>query len=403
MNQAQTTTVLLKPLPDGNWQWLRVKSGKTGCSTGNFDGLLDFLNEADCPVLVVPAEYLNLSRVDFQESERKHLAQTLKYSLEDDLSEDVDKLHLAMGAASENQVTAALVDRELMQQWLAFFRSAELSIKQAIPETLLIPANDSEWTLVLDDQRCLVRPAEGVGFVSELGNLNLALRLKLDESDQLPSACLIYGTSENREAVTSELPEMLRDLADFRNQDYWSLIEQDFQRQSHDINLLQGDFALALPWNKWWRRLRLVAGIAAATIVLELVTGFIAVQSMEKDNLQLRTEIEQVDRQVVPKGQLPRPLAQVRRKVNALKGDTGEGFTSLYNRAAAVIAESQGVSLQAMTYNERNSELRVTLLAPSFKDIETMRGRMETQNLRAELTGSSNEGSQTRARLRIGG
>ena len=117
----------------------------------------------------------------------------------------------------------------------------------------------------------------------------------------------------------------------------------------------------------------------------------------------MRVEVSQALYREHPRGKIVDPERQLRRRVDALRGQSSEGFTRLFFNVAKVIAAADGVVLQSMTYNDNRAEINLTLLAGSFREIEIIRTNIEKQDMKAELTGSSNDGGKTRARLRVKG
>lgn len=105
----------------------------------------------------------------------------------------------------------------------------------------------------------------------------------------------------------------------------------------------------------------------------------------------------------MPAGNIVDPGKQLTRKVQELLGSEDYKFSGIFSPIAILLGEMDGVRLQAMTYDSNQSEIRLTLTAPSFKQIEMLRGRLESEQLNAELTSSNQEGQLTRARLRIRG
>ncbi|MEE8059258.1 MAG: type II secretion system protein GspL [Pseudomonadales bacterium] len=404
-------TILIKPCGVGNYQCLQL--GETGHEhfVGDSERLADAAENTTL-VYIAPAEAITLRTVHFDNHEKKILQKTLPYSLEEDLVDDVEDLHFALGAIANNTVLLTIVNRQLLSQWLEDLEQQGVEIQQLVSELQLLPVANNSWSLLVENDRWLLRSAGSEGFAMEADSASLALQLLLDQADPLPEQLRVYCQQDQQPSILSRLSEMLRGMVEWSDDDYWQVVADGYLQNGQNkqngqqfipINLLQGDYALSLPWRKWWKRWQIAAMLLLSATVLQLGVTFGEMEVLESDNLELRVAIERSYRSVVPKGAVMDPERQLRRKVNALKGSSGEGFVTLFDRIGKVLAKTEGLSLQSLNYTEKQAEIRLTVLANDFDSVETVRANLEELGLIAELTGSSIEGSKTRARLRIKG
>ena len=395
--------ILIKPSGIGNYQCLQLDDNGQQYFVGDGERLAEAADNT-LLVYVAPAEAVTLHRAGFEDHERKMLAKTLPYSLEEDLLEDVEELHFALGNAAANNISLAVVKRQSLDQWLEDLALQGVEVQQMFSELQLLPLAENGWSLLVDGDRWLLRFSASEGFSIEADIATLALQLLLDQVDQLPEQLQVFCAQDQQAAITNQLPDMLRGIVTWREEDYWQVMAEGFGQQtpqSTSINLLQGDYALNLPWKKWWKSWQRVALFLLAAIVLQFTVTFVQLEVLEANNVALRAEIESTYRGVVPRGAIMDPERQLRRKVDALKGSGGEGFVSLLAKVGAELAKIEGLSLQSLNYAGKQSEIRLTVLANDFDDVETLRASIEGLGLKAELTGSSADGNKTRARLRI--
>jgi type II secretion system protein L len=413
-----SSTLVVKQYGIDSYEWLQVGAGTlVDASTDNSvdselplfvgDGerLQQQAEQAGKVILLANARHVNIRQLPFEEHERKLLNQTLPYTLEDDCVDEVEKLHFALGALEGNNAPVAIIKREQLQQALADLEQQGVEVKQLVSELSYIPYSENSWSILVNDDSWLVRSGPYQGFALDAANITLGLQLLLDEAALPPERVTLYCPADQQLDCTNRLPELLKGVVDWQADDYWQVINKGLQQASDKstINLLQGEFARRLPWLKWWKLWRLVVILLAAAVVVQLATTYTELTVLESQNLQLRTEIERSYRTAIPRGAVMDPERQLRRKVNALKGSGGEGFVLLLEKVAPVIAAIDGMSIQNLNYSEKDSEIRLTLLAAGFDDVETARNNLEKQGLKAELTGSSADGNKTRARLKIRG
>ena len=99
------------------------------------------------------------------------------------------------------------------------------------------------------------------------------------------------------------------------------------------------------------------------------------------------------------------PERQLQRKVKALQGSQGSAVLPLLQQLGGAIKSINGIVIQTLGYSEKQNELRLNVVAGSFKDVESLRAAIVTAGLDAQLVSSSADGDaanpKTRAQLRI--
>jgi general secretion pathway protein L len=349
-------------------------------------------------LLVVPARKTVLREVGFAAHERRLLRKTVPYALEEDLVDDVEAEHFALGPVDGGQVPVAVVDRAWFEGWLQRCAAAGLDVKHAVPELLLLPWQPGSWSLYPQATQWLVRIDRWRGFALEPDSAKLALQLLLDDAGQLPQQLTIFLDDTSDPALQqwqSQLPELLRGIAVLQPANTLnapSPVALDF---------LQGLFARRLPWKRWWTQWRIPAMALAIAVVVQFFVAGVQHYRLQKDNLALRQQVEQIYRSVVPAGAVVEPERQLRRKVEAIRGGQGGAVMPLLQSLGSAIAATQGVSIQSLNYVEKQHELRLNIIAPSFRDVEALRTAIEAGGLQAQLIGSNADGEKTRAQLRV--
>jgi type II secretion system protein L len=406
-----TSILLVKQCGVDNYEWLCVDQKRGGANSspvffvGDGERLLEQASTITSVILLAEAEAVALTAVNFEAHERKLLRQTIPYTLEDDCIEDVDQLHFSLGQIDQSTVQLAIISRQKLEQGLLDLEKQGVEVNQFMSELTFVPLVKNSWSLLVEDGRWLVRSDENRGFCLTSDVAGFGLQLLMDEADQLPDSLMVYCQPDQQSALLNQIPELLRGAVQWHDLAYWQVIAEGLEQHkpTNGINLLQGDFALSLPWKKWLKTWRIAAILLLSGIVFQLVTTITKLEVLESRNVELRANIEQAYRNVIPRGAVLDPEKQLRRQVNAMKGESGQGFVSLLTIIGPVLANVDGLVLQSLNYNEKQSEVRLTIMASSFDDVETARADLEALGLNAELTGSSSEGDKTRDRLRVRG
>ncbi len=353
-------------------------------------------NDRSSVVFAFPSEQVTLLTHQVEKAERKLLSQSLPYSLEDRLAEDIDELHFAHRWLNEGEVAVAVVGKALMDDWQQ--EPAISPVGQWVPDTLLLPVSSNQWVVVVEASRCLVRVSDERAFVCQPDLLNVFLSASLESG--APDSIVVYSSSE------SQLPDLdaaLRDLMLVRKGGWLDAV-----MMSSDVpallNLRQGSYAPILPWASWWQQWRWVAATLLGAALIQGALSYSQFQQAQSVNLDIRRDIESRYREVYPQGAIVDAEKQLERQLRSLRGDAqSAGFMSLLEQAGAVLNAVPGTQLINLNYTDRNGQLGLTLMASDFDALETLRSKLASEGLKVELENSSAQGNQVRARLRVGG
>ena len=353
-------------------------------------------NDRSSVVFAFPSEQVTLLTHQVEQAERKLLSQSLPYSLEDRLAEDIDELHFAHRWLNEGEVAVAVVRKALMDDWQQ--EPAISPVGQWMPDTLLLPVSSNQWVVVVEASRCLVRVSDERAFVCQPDLLNVFLSASLESG--APDSIVVYSSSE------SQLPDLdaaLRDLMLVRKGGWLDAV-----MMSSDVpallNLRQGSYAPILPWASWWQQWRWVAATLLGAALIQGALSYSQFQQAQSVNLDIRRDIESRYREVYPQGAIVDAEKQLERQLRSLRGDAqSAGFMSLLEQAGAVLNAVPGTQLINLNYTDRNGQLGLTLMASDFDALETLRSKLASEGLKVELENSSAQGNQVRARLRVGG
>jgi len=393
---SENRSILL--LDGGAVQWLRP--GKVPVSLDHAATELDaeLARRDHRVVFAAPGGELRLVEITIAAEERRHLATSLPFMLEESIAEDIEHLHFARQMLDRRRCGVAVVASEHMARWHEVLgaRAARLPW---VPEPLLLPWRPGEWTLVLDGSSALLRWGECLG--SRIETPLLAPLLAGLEARGAPERLVIYSP-DTAAGDGVRLPASLLERAEWRRGDLASALWLASDEVS--LNLLQGAHAPQLPYREWWGQWRNVAAILAVAIVGHLGSSWLDLERLERHNEALRREIQEVYRGVNPRGAVVDPERQLRRQLRGLSGgEGGAAFTALLAPVAAGMAAEPGLQLASLTYSQARDELLLNLLAPDFDAVETLRAGLASQGLAATLESSSRSGDRVRARLRVGG
>lgn len=351
--------------------------------------------------LALPATRCLVTTVPVAKHEVRLLAKTLPWTLEDCLLEPAEHVHCAHGTMQNGHAPVAAINAAWLQQVLAELETAGHKPQVAVSEILLLPWQQGQWTVFVPEGHApvQVRHGEHVGFACARANLQAALQLLLNESNAQPHNVMVYAEASANVDNTGLFPVLLQSRLTLQRQGWWQLVRANTMTS---CNLLQGRFAPPLPWAEWWRQWRLAAALLAGLLVTDLaVSGY--------DNFRLNREAERNEaeltslfRSVQPEGVIVNPRAQLEQALAALGGGAQPGFLTLLSRMAPAFEAAPEALVQNLEYDSTSGELQVQILTPDLAGAELLRSKLQQLGLKAELLGSSSDGSGSRTRLRVG-
>lgn len=347
-------------------------------------------------VFAAPGADVRLLRLPVAPEEKKHLARSLPFMLEEQVATDVDHLHFAHQALERNEYAVGVAATAAMLDWeerLAAFPG----ITTWVPEPLLLPWRAGEWCLVLEGDRAILRSGAAEGFAVERELLPILLG-GLPVADDTPTAVVIYGSDQATD--TALVPEALRTRVQWRDGDFYSaLLLAD---EEVPLNLLQGAFAPRLPLGRWWRHWRAAAALFVGAFILQLGAAYAEYRNLNAENLALRGAVEESYRKANPRGVINDAEKQLSRQLNALRGTgDGSGFTSLMQRVGGAVASMPGTSIASINYSDKGESMRMNIEAQDFEGVERLRQKLSDAGLKAVMESSSAQDKGVRARLRV--
>lgn len=347
-------------------------------------------------VFAVPGADVSLRCVEFRAAERRHIARSLPYLLEDDFAGDIEALHFASRSLGRLQLGVAACAKDRMEYWREQLADLPL-INQWVPEPLLLPWQPDELCVLVEADLVLVRYGVNDGFTVErelAGEMLAALA-----ATESFAVVVVYGTDQ--QVDMGLLPESLRENLQWRTGDFSAAFMLAVQ-EKQVLNLCQGDYGANVPVERWWRQWRVAAALFVAAFGLQVVATYADYRNLASENLQMRQQIEATYREVNPKGKARDHVKALQQQLNNLQGGSqGGGFVSLLERIGRVVQAEQGAQLASINFTDKLGDLRLNLVVPDFRTVESIRTRLDAVGLEAQMENSNAQGDVVRARLKV--
>jgi len=392
-------------------EWLLVDKQGALVSQGSGDPtmletLVDLksLHNAGDVVLLLPTERCLAIRCTVPGRTIGQMRRALPYVVEEYLAGDIESMHVAFGVMRRNApVDVLLIERALLQTWLATLANYGVVPGYALPEAALLPVTAGTVTLLFDGDRVLVRSPEQMA-AAEIGTVKLVLESLVGAVTEgglrfVLVNGLIPPITRAEIAQSSEHPiEWVETETDVTPLAY---LAAAFPGDTAPINLLQG--ALAPPksannvWTRWSGAAALLGIWFLVLVLSETVAGLWATHRASV----LTAQVEALYRDYFPKDvRLQDPYKQMLAHIGG-RADTGPSFLTLLGNLAAGLAANPGAELRSISYNDARAELGAEVAVGGFDALETLKAAWIKQGIAVDITSAEQQDQQVHARIRL--
>jgi len=358
-------------------------------------------------VMLVPGPDVLLTTAAVPDVSRRQQEKAVPYALEDRLLADIEDLHFVLGERSPEGCAVAVISRARMQVWLDALQPEPGASVRMVPDVLAVPYPAAGWSVLLLDDRVLVRTGAQTGFSIESDNTQVFMQAALDAREgPAPGTVRVYGGSDEQAQPVKQFCEA-NGISLERHADEAGPL--GFFARGLDaagaINLLQGAFVARGPKYDAWQRWRVSAFALAGVLLLHM--GFVLVDyfRLKGEDARLSDQVEQVYRDAFPDARnVVNPRLQMEQKLKAMQqGGAGAGeagFLPMLGKLAETVAKVRGANLQRVDFREGRLDLELTV--SGLPDLERIKQGVEVGGrLSVQIVSAGKREGHTEARLRI--
>lgn len=348
-------------------------------------------------VVFVPAADVRLAKVKLPASRSSKLVQAVPFALEEQVADDIDTLHFAVGPRqADGSHPVAIVAHARLKHWLARLRTHDLRPDLVVPESLALPVDDdtTRWSALADGDQVIVRHAAWSGFscaVEDLPNY-----LAIADADKTHSLRLLLVGESTTDWTRLESPVTLLPAPSLL-----FALANSFKPELA-INLLQGSYAQSQDLQRHWTPWRLAAGLLLSWALIGALAYGI-------DTWRLGAELQRQDDANIARFQQLFPdqtrvvdlNTQLDQQLRRLSGSGGAGGPlGLLEPLAQALAATPGLKLTGMQF--RDGALFVSLTASDLQVLESFRNGFANQRgaqLEVQSANAESGAVQIRAKL----
>ncbi|MCF6235816.1 MAG: type II secretion system protein GspL [Gammaproteobacteria bacterium] len=391
-------------------QWLEYSDmgEQTGqINSGTLDDAAVVAQNHQRIIILIPSTQLLLTSAHIPTKNRQRIAKALPYSIEEQMVDDVENMHFAIGEHSDDgQVHTAVIPHATMQKWQKELLEAGIYPQTMTPDLLLIPYTIGDWTFFTEGQTTLVRTGLQSGFLIDNDNLKTVINLALDETedDKKPETIHVIQCQDEVDitAAFKDLPVKLNHVT--RTEPPLQMMALTYSEQRGSFNLLQGPYSRREQMGKFWK-----PWLPALTILLILlasgaITTMIDYSRLSQEKSAFQQEIEQIYKKTFPDAknivnppvQMERHLVDLRRKL----GQGSGGFLKLLDQVAPILKETETLDLRRLGYKEGQLTLQIEI--KDLAKLDQLKAKLaQKQGIVVDLQSASAGAKKVEARLLI--
>jgi len=365
------------------------------------------LESAGCRIIVlVPGVDVLLTSAVVPSRNRQRIMSVIPYMLEEQLANDVDELHFAIGQRdTDGRVCTAIVEQRCMDEWLKRLRDAGIEPDIIVTETQALPLATEGWTLLKESDVTLIRTGKQNGFSLDSANLEMVLPMVLTENqDNMPSQIRWIECNTESVNVPMDFPEFNVEVnAEAYERTALELFAEHFN-ENEAINLLQGTYSRREQLGRLWRPWRPAVAMLVLLMVLHAGVTISDYLSLSHERQMLAERIDKIYLDTFPDARkVVNPRAQMEERLKSLRGGTTRvsgGFLDLLAGSGNSLNQTAGLELQRVSY--RDGQLDLAIVIQDLQGLDQLKQRLASQSgYSVEIQSATARGNSVEARLQL--
>jgi general secretion pathway protein L len=338
------------------------------------------------------------------------LQQVVPFALEEQLADDIDDLHFAIGkrAADSSRTPVAVVRRSLMDEWLTLLKSSGLDPESMYTESDLLPRNPGQAVALMEEDVVVVRPPMGAPVTLPVEALGEALEIAQQGSPELAATgirgLVLYTGAAEWHQHSAQI-EALRERFDgikiqLLSAGPLALFGQQLPTAA-PINLLQGPYAPTTARTVGWKSWKVAAILLASLIGLHVAGKAAELSALKRNEHTLDTSMGEAFRQAMPgeRSALDMRRRMEQRLVAAQNGGNAGGLLPALQALVQARTVAPGTTLQALSFRQGTVEMKVA--AKDASSLDHMSQSLRSNGWQADLTSGNTTASGYEGRIQI--
>lgn len=369
---------------------------------------------------LIPGEDALFCVADIPAKQSRFIQQALPYAVEEQIAQDIESVHLAIGTHSDVGYRVAAIDHRQMTHWMRLFSDWDHARLEAVyPDAALLPITDGGWSICLDGDAVMLVSDRGEWLAVQSRNLAMfAQTLAAPPSDEVVAELPIslFGTDSEFEHLQSDVAVLKSSSRLVVKEQTLELMPLELLAHAHHnhlcqpINLCQGAYSIKSGNSGLFGAWKPLVAVASAwffiQVAVEIGFGYYHGQQAE----QVQAQAMEIYQRAFPNdtrtnaGNVRRVVQGQLNQMQASGSDAG--FITLMKYTGSEYSKLSGadsIVFNSVNYSQNRGELVVDVRADSYGKLSALRNGLTEKGLEAQIGSVVNESDGARGRLTVSG
>jgi general secretion pathway protein L len=326
-------------------------------------------------IMIIPQQCVYMTQVELPQRAGRQLLSAIEYQIEEQLAQDVESQHCALGDINANPVSIAVIERSIMMRCMALAQGHGLRLIHIFPELFLCPWTGSGVALMQGHDGYLLRYGAFRGLKCSEQTLAAMLEMVGREVEfdniacyeaEAETALSLDGMNLERTALSAARPGFI---------------------DAPVIDLQQRDYQMSSAWQGLAKTWKWVALLLAGLLVIGAYNKAMALHDMEQDLAAInQQQFELLKPHLVedtePNDNLKNALIDRLKQLQSSQSE--QGFLQLLLKFTRARDQFPEVNITRIGY--QGKELVFDISSTELKKIETLLEVVQKQGVNAELS-----------------
>lgn len=343
-------------------------------------------------IVIIPQQCVYLAQVELPEKVSRQVLSAIEFQVEDQLAQDIESQHFALGDTAENPVSIAVVSRTIMERCMGLAEKHGLRLIQVIPELFLCPWPGEGVALTAGLDGCLLRYGKYRGLKCHPQALPAMLALVGQEveieriryyADELESIPGLEGYQLDQQALNTIKPGFV---------------------DAPLIDLQQREYQLASKWHGLARAWKWIALLFAGLLLIGGYNKAVALQALERELADIKQQQYELLKpylpgDVSPSDNLKKRLVERMKQLQISQQE--QGFLPLLLEFTRAREKFQNIEISQIGF--QGKRLRFDINSKQLNDIEALLEAVKKRGVNASLENLNIKPEQSSAWLVLQG